>query len=62
MLDIAIVGEDERFLGILTHARVSELLQEAWGDRYTLTLGTMEHEGALQRLTKAINKYTTIKI
>ncbi|PFF85058.1 hypothetical protein CN338_21650 [Bacillus cereus] len=62
MLDIAIVGEDERFLGILTHARVIELLQESWGDRYTLTLGAMEHEGALQRLTKAINKYTTIKI
>ncbi|MGH1286320.1 cyclic di-AMP binding protein CbpA [Bacillus toyonensis] len=58
---IAIVGEDERFLGILTHAKVIGLLQEAWGDGCTLTLGTMEHEGDLQHLTKAINKYTTIK-
>ncbi|WP_176539476.1 hypothetical protein [Bacillus cereus] len=55
------MGEDERFLGILTHAKVIGLLQEEWGDGYTLTLGTMEHEGALHRLTKAINKYTTIK-
>ncbi|WP_222930643.1 hypothetical protein [Bacillus wiedmannii] len=33
---IAIVGEDERFLGIVTHAKGIGLLQEARGDGYLL--------------------------
>lgn len=58
---IAVLDDNGMFIGILTHARVIGLLEEAWGDGYTLTIGTMEHEGALNRLTKAINKHTTIK-
>ena len=58
---IAVIDEKGVFIGILTHAKVIGLLEEAWGDGYTLTIGTMEHEGAINRLTKGINKYTTIK-
>lgn len=61
---LAVVNDLNEFVGILTHKTVFELLEEAWGLKdggYSLTLTTMEHEGALSTLTKIVNKYANVK-
>jgi CBS domain-containing protein len=61
---LAVVNDLNEFVGILTHKTVFELLEEAWGLKdggYSLTVSTMEHEGALARLAKLVNKYSNLK-
>src|SRR5690625_3817009 len=61
---LAVVGEDKRFLGILTNGNVIQVLESAWGiDRgsYSLTIGTIEYSGALQSILKIINKFCSVE-
>src|SRR5699024_301036 len=61
---LAVVGEDEEFLGILTNGNVISVLESAWGaDRgsYSYTIGTVEYTGALQRMLEIVNKYCMVE-
>jgi CBS domain-containing protein len=61
---IAVLNDEKKFLGILTHAKVLELLQDSWGlskGGFALTLGTSDYVGTLARISKIVNKYTTIQ-
>ncbi|MBP0727001.1 CBS domain-containing protein [Bacillus sp. RG28] len=61
---IAVLNDEKRFLGILTHAKVLELLQDSWGlskGGFALTLATSDYVGTLARISKIVNKYTTIQ-
>lgn len=61
---IAVVGDENEFLGILTHAKVLEILEGSWGvksGKYTLTIGTLEYNGALLQIVTVLNKYTAIQ-
>ncbi|WP_430789816.1 cyclic di-AMP binding protein CbpA [Virgibacillus flavescens] len=61
---LAIVNENEEFLGILTHANVITVLENAWGVNnggYSLTIGTVEFSGALQKILKTINKHCSVQ-
>lgn len=61
---LAVVEEDQEFLGILTNANVISVLEDAWGANrgsYSYTIGTLEFAGALQQILKIINKYCTIE-
>lgn len=61
---LAIVNDNEEFLGILTHANVITVLENAWGVNnggYSLTIGTVEFAGALQKMLKTINKHCNVQ-
>ena len=61
---IAVVDETNHFKGILTHAKVMELLEDAYGFKkggYVLTLVTSEYSGSLRKIIKIINKYSNIE-
>lgn len=61
---LAVVGEEKEFLGILTNGNVIQVLESAWGvDRgsYSLTIGTIEYAGALQKILGIINKYCSVE-
>ncbi|WP_167630235.1 cyclic di-AMP binding protein CbpA [Listeria valentina] len=60
---IAVLKENGDFYGILTHGQLLGLLEEAWNVKttsYVLTIATGEVPGALTKVTKIIDKYTTI--
>lgn len=60
---IAVLKENGDFYGILTHGQLLGLLEEAWNVKttsYVLTIATGEVPGALTKITKIIDKYTTI--
>lgn len=61
---LAIVDGEGEFLGILTHANVITVLENAWGANngsYSLTIGTVEFSGALQKMLKVINKHCNVQ-
>ncbi|MFZ3580086.1 cyclic di-AMP binding protein CbpA [Virgibacillus sp. DJP39] len=61
---LAILNEHEEFLGILTHANVISVLENAWGvnnGSYSLTIGTVEYAGALQKMLKIVNRYCNVQ-
>lgn len=61
---LAIINEDDSFLGILTNGNVIEVLEDAWGihdGSYSLTIGTIEYSGALQNILEVINKYCNVQ-
>jgi len=61
---IAVLNDEKIFLGILTHAKVLELLQDSWGlskGGFALTLATSDYVGTLARISKIVNKYTSIQ-
>ncbi|ASN03901.1 cyclic di-AMP binding protein CbpA [Virgibacillus necropolis] len=61
---LAILDEDADFLGILTHANVLTVLENAWGANngsYSLTIGTVEFAGALQKMLKIVNKFCSVQ-
>ncbi|QFT88519.1 CBS domain protein [Bacillus sp. THAF10] len=50
---IAVLNEENEFLGILTHANVMDVLADSFGMKtggYTLTIATIEHKGAIKDL------------
>ncbi|EUJ21483.1 cyclic di-AMP binding protein CbpA [Listeria aquatica] len=60
---IAVLNENGDFYGILTHGELLGLLEEAWNVQttsYVLTIATGEVPGALTKITKIIDKYTSI--
>lgn len=61
---LAIINADGDFLGILTHANVIKVLENAWGvnnGSYSLTIGTVEYAGALQKMLKIVNKFCNVQ-
>jgi hypothetical protein len=51
---LPVVKRNEHFVGLLTHAAVLELLEEAWGlnrGSYTLTVGSYGTQGTLKKMT-----------
>ncbi|GLB61935.1 cyclic di-AMP binding protein CbpA [Cytobacillus sp. NCCP-133] len=61
---LPIVNENEQFAGLLTHASVLELLEEAWGlnrGSYTLTVGSYGTKGTLKKMTTIISKHSDIQ-
>jgi CBS-domain-containing membrane protein len=60
---IAVLDEQSRFYGILTHTKLLNMLSESWNvhaGSYVLTVTTPDERGSLASMAKAINKYTPI--
>lgn len=60
---IAVINEQGEFYGILTHGKLLGVLQDAWNvdsGSYVLTIATGEVPGSLTKITKIIDKHTTI--
>lgn len=61
---LAILDQDETFLGILTSGNVIQVLEGAWGvedGSYALTIGTIEYSGALQNILEVVNEYCNVQ-
>lgn len=61
---LPVIDKKKQFVGILTHASVLELLEEAWGlhrGSYTLTIGSYGTRGTLAKMTAIISKYSDIQ-
>lgn len=61
---LAVVDKAKNILGILTNGNVIHVLEDAWGvDRgsYSLTIGTIEYAGALQKMLEVVNKYCNVE-
>ena len=60
---LAVLDEDGNFSGIMTHAKVFELLEEAWGYKTgscALTIALPDAEGILINVLKQIKKHATV--
>ncbi|NYN49749.1 hypothetical protein GPV65_24485, partial [Salmonella enterica subsp. enterica serovar Typhimurium] len=60
---IAVLNEQGHFYGILTHGKLLGLLQDGWNVKttsYVLTIATGEVKGALTKITKIIDRYSSI--
>ncbi|EUJ42594.1 hypothetical protein PRIP_15949 [Listeria riparia FSL S10-1204] len=60
---IAVINDQGEFYGILTHGKLLGVLQDAWNvdsGSYVLTIATGEVPGSLTKITKIIDKHTTI--
>lgn len=61
---LALVNEDKQFRGIITNGNVIQVLENAWGANngsYSLTIGTIEYAGALQKMLKVVNKFCNVQ-
>jgi len=61
---LAVVDEHQQFVGIITHSKVFELLEEAWGYKTgscALTIALPDTEGILAKILTLIKKKSTIK-
>jgi|SRR5690625_257287 len=61
---LAVVNDDDDFLGILTNGNVIQVLENAWGvhnGSYSLTIGTIEYAGVLTKMLKIVNKYCNVQ-
>lgn len=61
---LAVVNDEREFLGILTNGNVIQVLENAWGvhnGSYSLTIGTIEYAGALQKMLKVVNKHCNVQ-
>ncbi|HJE15342.1 MAG TPA: cyclic di-AMP binding protein CbpA [Lapidilactobacillus dextrinicus] len=61
---IAVLDESHNFYGILTHAKLLEMLSEAWNldiSSYVLTIMSTGERGELEEMSKIITKYTSIE-
>ncbi|MCI0764299.1 cyclic di-AMP binding protein CbpA [Bacillus sp. TL12] len=61
---LSVVDEKGIFLGILTHKKVFELLEDAWGVHssvYSVMVGTQDYNGAIQKLSTVLKKYSGIQ-
>ena len=60
---LAVINANNEFTGILTHAKVFELLEEAWGYKTgscALTIALPDAEGILINVLTAIKKHATV--
>ncbi|MBO1579421.1 cyclic di-AMP binding protein CbpA [Bacillus sp. XF8] len=61
---LSVIDEKGTFLGILTHKKVFELLEDAWGvhsSKYSVMIGTQDYNGAIQKLSTVLKKYSGIQ-
>lgn len=61
---LAVVNDEDDFLGILTNGNVIQVLENAWGvhnGSYSLTIGTIEYAGVLTKMLKIVNKYCNVQ-
>lgn len=61
---LAVLNEEEKFTGILTHANVMGILEDSWGLKtgsYTITISTQEYQGALKNIVASLKKFTSIQ-
>ncbi|WP_280768178.1 cyclic di-AMP binding protein CbpA [Salipaludibacillus daqingensis] len=61
---LAVLNDEKKFAGILTHANVMEILEDSWGLKtgsYTLTISTHEYQGALNTIVASLKKFTSIQ-
>ncbi|PEB54302.1 hypothetical protein CON65_22400 [Bacillus pseudomycoides] len=61
---LSVIDEKGTFLGILTHKKVFELLEDAWGvhsSKYSVMVGTQDYNGAIQKLSTVLKKYSGIQ-
>ncbi|HDR7881745.1 TPA: CBS domain-containing protein, partial [Bacillus cytotoxicus] len=61
---LSVIDEKGIFLGILTHKKVFELLEDAWGihsSKYSVMVGTQDYNGAIQKLSTVLKKYSGIQ-
>lgn len=60
---LAVLNEDDEFAGIMTHAKVFELLEEAWGYKTgscAITIALPDAEGILINVLKHIRKHAKV--
>ncbi|WP_393966185.1 cyclic di-AMP binding protein CbpA [Exiguobacterium sp. S22-S28] len=60
---IAVLNDDGQFFGILPHGKMLGMLEEAWNrdsGSYVLTVALSEQKGALEKIAKIVNKYSTV--
>ncbi|HAL00264.1 MAG TPA: hypothetical protein DCP50_04650 [Exiguobacterium sp.] len=60
---IAVLNDDGHFFGILPHGKMLGMLEEAWNrdsGSYVLTVALSEQKGALEKISKIVNKYSTV--
>lgn len=60
---LAVLNEEGNFSGIMTHAKIFELLEEAWGYKTgscALTIALPDAEGILINVLKTIKKHATV--
>ena len=60
---IAVLNDDGQFFGILPHGKMLGMLEEAWNrdsGSYVLTVALSEQKGALEKISKIVNKYSTV--
>lgn len=60
---IAVLDEDNRFYGILTHSKLLNMLEQSWNvdiGSYVLTIASTGQKGDLATMTKVISKYSSI--
>ena len=62
---LSVVDEKGVFLGILTHKKVFELLEDAWGvhsSKYSVMIGTQDYNGAIQKLSTVLKNIQVSKV
>lgn len=60
---IAVLNDDGQFFGILPHGKMLGMIEEAWNrdsGSYILTVALSEQKGALEKIAKIVNKYSTV--
>ncbi|WP_114572134.1 cyclic di-AMP binding protein CbpA [Exiguobacterium flavidum] len=60
---IAVLNDHGQFYGILPHGKMLGMLEEAWNrdsGSYVLTIALSEQKGALEKIAKIVNKYSTV--
>ncbi|WP_409276163.1 CBS domain-containing protein [Neobacillus sp. SCS-31] len=57
---LAIVNEDGKFHGILTHAQIMDLLEDTYSDGISLTIGLFDQNHAIERISAIVGKHTSI--
>ncbi|KGR77446.1 cyclic di-AMP binding protein CbpA [Ureibacillus sinduriensis] len=60
---LAVLDEERNFVGILTHSKVFELLEEAWGYKTgscALTIALPDTEGILAKVLTLVKKKTSV--
>lgn len=61
---MAVVDDDHNFLGIITHSKVMDILEDSYGIKkggYSLTVSTTEGKGSLRKLFTAIHEEYNIE-
>ncbi len=61
---LAVLDEDDEFVGILTHSIVMDVAEDAFGVRakgYSITIGTYDFQNTLKRISEIVSKYSSIQ-